>query len=190
MPRHNTESGLTTKQERFVEEYIVDWNATRAATAAGYSEKTAYRSGSDLLQNPRVQEALAAALKAQQKRTQITADRVLQEVARVAFFDIRKIFNEDGTLKRVHELDDDTAAAIAAVDALEVGGDGKLMIAKKVKAVDKGGALDKLMRHFGMYAADKVEHTGKDGAPLFQNMSDAELDARIARLQREHGETG
>lgn len=154
MPKHNTPSGLTLKQERFVAEYLIDGNAKRSAEAAGYSVKTAVRIGSELLAKPAVRAAIDAGQKRTLAKLEVTAERVLQEVARVAFFDIRKIFNADGTLKRVHELDDDTAAAVAGIEVVEIGADGQLTISKKIKASDKGGALDKLMRHLGLYEKD------------------------------------
>lgn len=77
-------TGLTAKQERFVAEYLVDGNATRAAIAAGYSERTAARIGSELLTNPRIKAAIAKALKAQEKRTLVTADENLKRLDRLA----------------------------------------------------------------------------------------------------------
>lgn len=77
-------TGLTAKQERFVAEYLVDGNAGRAAIAAGYSERTGARIGSHLAAEPRVKAAIRTALKAQEKRTLITADLVLKRIDRVA----------------------------------------------------------------------------------------------------------
>lgn len=76
---------LTPKQERFVTEYLVDLNATQAAIRAGYKPKAAYASGAENLKKPQIQEALTEARTKQRERTQITADRVLQELAAVAF---------------------------------------------------------------------------------------------------------
>jgi len=76
--------GLTAKQERFVAEYLVDANATRASLAAGYSERTAQRIGSELLTKPAVKAAITKALKAQERRTLITADSNLRAIERLA----------------------------------------------------------------------------------------------------------
>lgn len=76
--------GPTVKMQVFVDQYLIDGNATRSALAAGYSERTAARIGSELLTHPHVKEALAKALKEQQKRTLITADEVLKRIDRVA----------------------------------------------------------------------------------------------------------
>lgn len=78
---------LTEKQKRFVEEYLVDLNATAAAKRAGYSEKTADRIGPELLGKTCVSAAIQEAIKKRQKRTQITQDRVISELGKVAFSD-------------------------------------------------------------------------------------------------------
>lgn len=75
---------LTAKEARFIDEYLIDGNGTRAAKAAGYSERTAYKAAQEALQRPRVKAALRQALAAQQKRTLITADAVLKRIDRVA----------------------------------------------------------------------------------------------------------
>lgn len=77
-------TGLTAKQGRFVAEYLVDGNASRAAVAAGYSERTAARIGSELLTKPAIKAAIAKALKAQEKRTLVTADENLKRLDRLA----------------------------------------------------------------------------------------------------------
>lgn len=180
---------LTPKQQSFVDEYLVDLNAAAAARRAGFSEKTARQIGERLLTNVYIQSAIQERMQARQQRTEITADRVLKELARVAFFDPRKLFNADGSPKAISELDDDTAAALAGVEVLEeFDGTGKdrvfLGYTKKYKVSDKNTALTNAMRHLGMLR-DKVEVTGKDGAPLqhqrvpsdLSGLTDDELDA-------------
>lgn len=81
---------LTPKQARFVEEYLVDLNATQAAIRAGYSARTAEQQGSRLLRNVQVAASVAAGQQDRSGRTEITADRVLQELAKIGFADIRK----------------------------------------------------------------------------------------------------
>lgn len=152
-------AGLTPRQQAFVREYLIDLNATQAATRAGYSAKTANEQGSRLLTNVSVRSAIEHAMQERGKRAELTADRVLLELRRLAFFDIRKIFNDDGTLKRVTDLDDDTAAAIMSIEMVEIGDDGQLAMNKKFKASDKKGAIELAMRHLGMLK-DRVEHSG------------------------------
>ncbi|MGN6312865.1 MAG: terminase small subunit [Rhodanobacteraceae bacterium] len=157
---------LTPRQRLFVAEYLTDLNATQAAIRAGYSAKTAEVQGPRLLGNVRVADAIAQAMKAREKRTEITQDRVLKELARIAFFDIRRLYNADGTLKKPHELDDEAAAVLSAIEVIETGAEGGAVLAiKKAKVFDKGNALTLAMRHLGMLK-DKVEHTGPNGGPL------------------------
>ncbi len=155
---------MTPKQERFVQEYLIDLNATQAATRAGYSARTANEQGARLLANVSVRLRLQAAMKERAERTHITQDRVLQELARLAFSDLRKAFKDDGSLKLPKEWDDDTAAAMAGVDTTTTsvgGGDEEAPLSlttKKVKVFDKSAALTLAMRHLGLLN-DKLELT-------------------------------
>ncbi|WP_313569878.1 terminase small subunit [Comamonas terrigena] len=110
---------LTPKQARFVAEYLIDLNATQAAVRAGYSARTAASQGARLLKQSGVARAVQAAQQARAVRTEITQDRVLQELARIAFFDIRRLYREDGSMKDPCELDADTAAALASIEVKE-----------------------------------------------------------------------
>lgn len=83
--------GLTEKQQRFVDEYMVDLNGTQAAIRAGYSAETARQIAAENLAKPYIQAAISIARKAQQERTQITADRLLMEVVNVALADAREL---------------------------------------------------------------------------------------------------
>jgi phage terminase small subunit len=146
---------LSEKHQRFVEEYLVDLNATQAAIRAGYSEKTAYAQGSALLKHIEVAKAIRAAKKARAERMAISQDRVLQELARIAYFDIRKTVDANGAPIPIQDLDADTAAAIAGIDILEqyeqVGEERVLVgLLKKYKVFDKNTAITNAMRHLGM----------------------------------------
>lgn len=161
---------LTAKQIRFVDEYLIDLNATQAAVRAGYSARNADKIGSQLLGKTRVSAEIASKMKQREQRTNITQDRVLQELARIAFFDIRKLYNDDGSMKRPDELDNDSAAVLSGIDVTEEfegsGQDRKIIgHTKKAKVFDKGTALTLAMRHLGMLI-DKQELTGKGGVPL------------------------
>lgn len=153
---------LTPKQQRFVDEYLIDNNATQAAKRAGYSEKTAHVIGGENLKKPAIAAAISEALEAQQERTQITADRVLKELARIATSDVRKLLTDGESLRPVSTLDDDTAAAIASVEIVakpgEVDEDGNRTIehVHKIKMWDKNTALTQLGRHFKMFT-DRIE---------------------------------
>ncbi len=82
----------------------------------------------------------------------VTQDMVVRELAGIAFFDIRKLFNDDGSLKRVQDLDGATAAAIASIEVVEIGPGGQLELGKKFKSPEKLKALDLLGTHLGMFA--------------------------------------
>lgn len=160
---------LTPKQERFVEEYLIDLNATQAAIRAGYSKKTAQEQSSRLLSNVMVQDAVSEAKKERSARTQIEADRVVQELAKIGFADIRRAVKWGATprdpqsddfeptglniypvaLVPSHEIDDDTAAAISEVSLTQTG--------VKLKMHDKKSSLDSLGKHLGIFEKDNTQ---------------------------------
>jgi phage terminase small subunit len=152
---------ITAKKQRFVDEYLVDLNATQAAIRAGYSAKTAHSQGPRLLDDVEVAKLIGVAMAKRAEATKITAERVLQELGRVALFDPRRLLNADGSPKAINELDDDTAAVLAGMDIQEeyigTGEDRRFVgYTKKVKLADKVGALNLAMRHLGMLT-DKLE---------------------------------
>jgi phage terminase small subunit len=156
---------LAPMQKRFVHEYLVDLNATQACIRAGYSARNADKIGPGLLGKVRVSQAIQEAMSIRAKRTGITQDRVLSEIARLAFFDPRKLYDESGNLIPIHKLDDDTAAAIAGMDVV-VTNDGESVVQiKKIKQWDKNSALEKLGKHLKLFT-EKVEHTGAEGGPI------------------------
>lgn len=168
---------LTVKQARFVDEYLIDLNATQAAIRAKYSARTANEQGARLLAKASIQDYLSKRMKARSDRTEITQERVLKEFARLAFFDPRKLLNEDGSPKPLNELDDDTAAVISGLDLECINaGDVTIGTVRKYKIADKKGALDSVARHLGMFN-DKlnVNHT-------FSEMSDDEIRAELDAL--------
>jgi phage terminase small subunit len=150
---------LTAKQRAFVNEYLIDLNATQAAIRAGYSEKTADQQGHQLLKKTLVAAAIAKAQAKREARTEITQDMVMRELARIGFADIRKAVrwgavpdvSEDGEMVYPVELvasedvDDDTAAAISEVSLTAQG--------VKIKFADKLAALEKIGKHLGMFTA-------------------------------------
>lgn len=141
---------LTEKQIRFCEEYLVDYNGTQAAIRAGYSPKTANEQAARLLANVSVSEYLRNRKYAIAGKLEITQERVLLEYSRIAFTDIRKFYNADGTLKKITELDDDSAAALAGIEADEITGlISTTGVTKKIKRWDKKGALDSIVKLMG-----------------------------------------
>jgi phage terminase small subunit len=160
---------VTEKERRFVEAYMgaAAGNAAKAAELAGYSPKSARHQASRLLTKRNVQDAIAERQARRESLSDVSAAKVVRELARIGFSDFRKLFNEDGSLKPFKDLDDDTAAAVAGVDVVERAGgmavDGETgvqhvaMYTKKVKLWDKNSALDKIARHLGMFV-ERHEH--------------------------------
>ncbi|WP_019646187.1 terminase small subunit [Novispirillum itersonii] len=174
---------MSAKARRFVDEYMIDLNATQAAIRAGYSARSAKTQGSHLMTRPEVQAAVAAAQAGRSRRTEITADRVVEELARVAFFDLRRVFRPDGALIPVADLPEDVAAALAAVDLATVGkGEGAVEHIAKIKTADKLRALENLARHLGMFR-ERVEVSGPGGGPVeVSALTPAERAARVQAL--------
>lgn len=169
---------LTQKQKRFVAEYLIDLNATAAAKRAGYSEKTAYSIGVENLKKPEIQFAIQEAQTERQKRTEITQDMVLRETAKLAFFDIRKMFDKSGKPLDISQLDADTAAALVGLDVQDVSdNDGDYVgFVKKYKMADKIKALELLGKHLGTWEP-------KDDGPKDESEED-----ELSRSLRELGE--
>jgi len=111
---------MTSKQNRFVSEYLIDLNATKAAIRAGYSRKTAKSIGQENLTKPDLLAKITACQEVLLARNAITADNVLQELARLAFFDVRDLFAPDGSLLPIHKLSRDAAAGIAGFKLVQV----------------------------------------------------------------------
>ena len=146
---------MNPRREAFVREYLVDNNGTQAAIRAGYSARPAYSAGERLLRNVEVAAAIAEAQAARSRRTEVTADRVVLELARVAFGDPRRVMSwgPGGVkLRPSGELTDEEAAIVAEVAETTTKEGGSL----RIKSVDKLGALRLLGQHLGMFA-EKVD---------------------------------
>lgn len=163
---HKGADGLTVAQRLFVTEYLKDGNASKAAIRAGYSPETAGSQGCRLLKNAKIKQIIEQvqqeALETVQKETGINLERTLREIARLAFFDPRKLFLPSGEPLSIQDLDEDTAASIAGLEVLEeFEGQGKdrkfIGYTKKFKLADKRASLDMLMKHLGGYKEDNKQ---------------------------------
>jgi len=161
---------LTDNQRRFCEEYSVDRNGTRAYLIAYprvKKDQTAASNASKLLRIAKVAEHVQRLLDEASERTAITTDRVLEEWGKMAFFDIRGFYNEDGSLKSITDLDDDAAAAIAGMEVKVLADKTGNEYAKlhKIKLVDRKGNLDSIAKHLGMFI-ERREISGPEGGPI------------------------
>lgn len=144
-----------SKQDVFVEEYLVDLNATQAAIRAGYSVKTANEQASRLLANVKVQTKIAKAMAERSKRTGINQDRVVLELARIAFVNPQNLINPEDASVRDNASEDDLAC-IQSVKVKTSFSDKGDMIEREVKLNDKMKALELLGKHLGMWN-DKID---------------------------------
>jgi len=154
--------GLSDKQAKFVEEYLVDLNATQAAIRAGYSAKNANKIGPENLVKLGIQEAISKYREHIAKESDVTPEKIISEYAKIAFLDPRRFYDDDGHLIPVQNLPAEVAATLTGLEINVLGNDEHL---KKIKWSDKKSALDSLARTFGMFV-DKTQLSGKDGAPL------------------------
>lgn len=159
---------LTAKQKRFVEEYLCDLNATAAAIRAGYSSKTAYSIGEENLKKPEIKNAIDKAMAERSRRTGINQDRVLRELAKVAFVNLADVINMDEATIRGDANREDTAA-IASVKVKRIPTENGDITEREVKTYDKLKALELLGKHLGM----------------FKDKLDVNLDVNLADLLKE-----
>lgn len=165
-----TLADLPAKQRAFVIAYLADpdMNVTRAGLAAGYAESSAGSTGLKILAKPDVQKIVRDEMRKRVVRVsntaEVTLDNVVKELATVAFGDFRALFNDDGSLKDINLLTAEEAAMLSSVE-VEESGRGLTRKVSKLKRWDKVRALELLGKHFGAFA-DRVEHTGKGGAPI------------------------
>ena len=158
---------MTPKQIRFIDEYLVDLNAAQAAIRAGYKASTAKEQGHRLLTNVHIAAQIQRAMDERAARTGITQDRVLGEIAKLAFLDISGAFDADGGLLPLKDMDPDVRAALAGLEITEITNADGVAIGrvKKIKLADKIAALTLLMRHLGLLN-DKVKVQGDAENPL------------------------
>jgi len=179
--------GSTSQQKLFAYAYFNNkGNGTQAAIAAGYSKKSAKEQASRLLTYANVQKILISLNQDIEEKAIITKEQVLQEYKRIALFDLRTLYDENGVLKPIDQLSDAAGAAITGIEVLEEfegTGEERVHIGNtvKVKLHGKIAALDAIRDTMGWRAPTKVASTDKDGndqAPL----SDDQVEKIISSL--------
>ena len=150
---------LTKKQEVFCQEFLVDLNATQAAIRAGYSKKTARQVASENLSKLYIQEKIQMLMDKRAKRTELTADRVLAEIMKLAFSNISDYVKfDDGYVtikKKSDEFTREELACISEVSKIITHKKyGEKNVVVKFKLYDKKGALELLGKHLKLFGQD------------------------------------
>lgn len=164
-------AALSLKRQAFVRAYLVSRNGTQAAIAAGFAAGSAHVTASRMLRDDKVRAALAAVERPATAEALITRERVLLELARLAFADIRKLAGLGAGTLALTELDDDTAAALAEVVFTDDG--------VKAKLSPKLPALERLGRHLGLFR-DREEDRAADAAAVIAILEAARTRAKVA----------
>lgn len=163
---------LTDKQKKFINEYLIDLNATQAAIRAGYSKKNAFKIGSELLQKTTVRAQLQKKQAQREQRTEITQDKVLKELANIAFAngtDYTKVVKQNNELLvgivPTEDLTEEQKSAVAGIKQTQTG--------IEIKLNDKLKALELIGKHLGMFdeKPDSVDDI-EDITPLAEMLRD------------------
>ena len=147
---------MTKRQKLFVEEYLIDLNATQAAIRAGYSPESAYSIGSENLKKPEIRARIEKAMAERSRRTGINQDRVLQELAKIGFANIRDVVDPN-TAKVLLDAKEEDLACIQSIKVKP----NEWGIEREVKMYDKKAALVDIGRHLGMFK-DNLAISGLD----------------------------
>lgn len=162
---------LTPKQERFVEKYLETLNAFQSYLYAfpGTKENSARTLGVRLLSNVHVKSEIERRIKLRAEKANITQDKVLAELAKIAFANPKNIFSKSGELIDISKLEDEVASAIASIQ-IDSNNIGRLKVTtKKIRFHDKIRALQLVGRHIGMFKDE-------DGAGAVEKLATALKD--------------
>jgi len=182
---------LTQKQEMFCLAYIETGNASeayrRAYDAKNMKQETIAKKACGLLAEGNIRGRVEELRGKLEDASIMTAKEALAEASRLARFDIRRLYRPDGSPIPIHELDDDTAHCIAAVDIQEeyIGsGEDRVFsgYTKKYKVADKNGALDKLFKHHGLYEKDREQEKAVVNVTVDTGAVMAAIEAKLAKL--------
>jgi len=158
---------ITPKQQRFVDEYLIDLNATQAAIRAGYSPRSAESQGSRLSKNRKVRAHIDERMAELSRRTGVNQERIMRELARIAFLDPTRLANMgDATINE--DATEHDRAAIAAVRVRQIPTQDGTGVEREVRFADKIRALELLGKRFGMW----VDRQEVDATTLVQIVDD------------------
>lgn len=159
---------MTEKQKRFCEEYLIDLNATQAAIRSGYSVHSANQIGNDNMAKACIRACIDKALAERSKRTGINADRVLQEIAKLALVNPIDLMNLGEATVKDDANRDDTAAIQSVRVKITPSEDGNI-VEREVKLTDKTKNLELLGRHLGLFT-DNLNITGDVGVEIVNDI--------------------
>lgn len=151
-----TKEDLSPKQRLFCEEYLIDLNATKSALRAGYSPRTAQEIGSENLSKPLIQSYIQELKSRRSEKTEITAQKVLNELAKIGFSNIQDYIKEGFTIDEISKLEKDKASAIESVKIKQIYGDFP-STEVSFKLHDKLSALEKIAKHIGFFSEDNKQ---------------------------------
>ena len=166
---------LTPKQRLFVQEYLIDLNATQASIRAGYSVKNAEFQAHCLLKNTKVKYAIELAMYEREQRTKVTQDRVIEELAKIAFLNPTDVVNSyDASLHNSAARED--TAAISSIRVRRIPSKHGTGVEREIKLHDKIRALELLGKHLGLFN-DKLNITADAVVRIVDDVSDSKDDA-------------
>lgn len=180
-------SELTPKQEAFCLAYVETGNASAAYrrsydVAADSKPETVWQSASRLLSDPKVAARVEEMMADAANTAGVNAVRILRELSRIGFADLRHAFDETGALRKPADWSDEFAASVASIEVVTRSiGEGQVEYVHKLKTWDKNSALEKIAKHLGMFV-ERHEHTGKGGAPLVEYSTTDIAKALLALL--------
>jgi phage terminase small subunit len=160
------DEGLYPREALFVDQYLIDMSGTDAVLRAGYkcsTRKSASVRAARLMSDPDVVAAIERRKAARAQRVEVAADDVLRELKRLAFSDVRQLFDEAGKLKPMKDWPNEVAAAIGGIEVVKRNvdsGDGVIDDVIKVKVWDKPKALEMLAKHLQLFE-ERVKHEGE-----------------------------
>ena len=159
-----SKGATAARKKKFVESFVANGgNATQAGIDAGYSPKTAYSQGARLLKDVEILAQIDARRTELSNKYELTTETLIRSMARAVFFDPRKLYDENGQLKAITDLDDDTADALTGIEVTFERVHGKdtptdvVTGVKKYKWLDKNTAREQANKHLGLYEKDNKQ---------------------------------
>lgn len=148
------------RKKLFAEAYIANGgNASEAAKSAGYAEKSAGVTGCRLLKDAQVKAILDERQTVLANKYELTAEAIIKSIAQELYFDPANLFAEDGSVKAITAMDQDTRMALVSIETVQMGDPDAPAYIKKIKWAGKDKAREQAMKHLGMFEKDNGQKT-------------------------------